>query len=55
LADRLLTAALRLSLRWRRGTLPNSHSAFCKPSDNASNDSDRQSVTDSQLEYVSTK
>jgi hypothetical protein len=51
----LFTAALRESLRCRRGTPPNSQNAFCNPSDNASNDSDAHTVTDSQFEYVSTK
>lgn len=51
----MLTAALRLSLRCRRGTPPNSQKAFCNPSDNASNDSEAQTLTDSQFESVSTK
>ena len=45
-----LTAALRLSERCRRGTPPSSHKAFCKPSESASNDSDGQTLTDSQFE-----
>ena len=35
-ADRLFTAALRLSLRCIRGTPPSSHKAFCNPSSNFS-------------------
>jgi len=43
------------SLRCRSGTPPSSPSAFCKPTLRDSKLSEKQIVTVSQFEYVSTK
>jgi hypothetical protein len=37
------------------GTAPTSHNAFYKPADRLSNDSEKQTITLSQFEYVNVK
>ena len=51
----LLTAVESRSVRWRCGTLPSAHSAFCNPSLRLSKLSEKHTVAASQFEYVSTK
>jgi hypothetical protein len=46
----LLTAAVKRSVRCRRGTPPSSHKAFCRPSLRLSKLSEKQTVPASQLE-----
>jgi hypothetical protein len=49
------TANVMRSVRWRSGTAPSSHRAFCKPALRLAKLSEKQTCTYSQFECVSTK